>query len=143
MPWLPMLVAVLVGTVIPLRTANSRLAQVAGHSTGAALISVTLTLLGTFVLLVRPGHASALADAHLPWWTWIGGASGMVYLLGRAALAPRLGTATLLSPTVLGQLLAAGLLEHVGWLGLPQHALTPERLLGPALVAWVVLVRQF
>ena len=146
MAWILVLVAVLVGTAIPFQTAaNSRLALVAGHPTWAALISVTLTLLllGTFVLLARPGHVSALTSAGLPWWTWIGGALGMVYLLGLAALAPRLGTATLLSLTVLGQLLAAGLLEHFGWLGLPHHALTPGRLLGLALVvAGVVLVSR-
>lgn len=142
-----MLVAVLMGTAIPLQTAaNSRLGLAAGHPAWAALVSVTLTLLllAAFVLLVRPGHVAALARAGLPWWTWVGGAFGLVYLLGLAALAPRLGTATLLSLTVLGQLLAAGVLEHFGWLGLPHHPLTPGRVLGLALVvAGVVLVRRF
>lgn len=147
MAWLLLLLAVLVGTAVPLQTAaNSRLALAAGHPTWAALISVILTLLllATFVLLVRPGHVSALAGTRLPWWTWIGGAFGMVYLVGLAALAPRLGTATLFSLTVLGQLLAAGVLEHFGWLGLPHHALTPGRVLGLALVVvGIVLVRRF
>ncbi|MEF2276952.1 DMT family transporter [Deinococcus sp. YIM 134068] len=147
MLWLPVLLALLAGAVVPLQaSANARLALAAGHPAWGALTNalLTATLLGTFVLLFRPGHPAGLLQNSPPWWAWLGGAFGAAYLLGLTALAPRLGTATLLSLIVLGQLLVAGVLEHFGWLGVRQHALSPGRLLGLTLVVLgVVLVRRF
>ena len=47
---------------------------------------------------------------------------------------PRLGAAALLALVVLGQLATSLLVDHFGWLGFPQHPLTPLRLLGALLL---------
>ncbi|AFZ69593.1 DMT family transporter [Deinococcus peraridilitoris] len=147
MIWLAVLFALLAGVVVPLQAAaNARLGSAAGHPAWGALISVIVTLLvlGTYVLLFRPGNVSSLIATPVPWWAWLGGLFGATYLLGLTALAPRLGTATLLGLIVLGQLLIASLLEHFGLMGMRTHPLSPGRLLGLALlIVGVVLVRRY
>lgn len=147
--WLNIFLALLAGAAVPFQAAaNARIAAVSGHPLWGALVNVlgALLILGAAALAWRPGHPAGLLQAGptLPGWAWLGGAFGVVYLLGLTALGPRLGSVTLLGLIVLGQLLAASVLEHLGALGLPAHALSPGRLLGLALlVAGVVLVRRF
>jgi len=56
--------------------------------------------------------------------------------------APRLGAATLVALILAGQAIASLLVDHFGWVGFPEHAVTPGRLAGVLLVAsGVALVR--
>jgi transporter family-2 protein len=100
---------------------------------------------GTFVLVVAalpllrgwPGTAKLGAA---PWWVWVGGALGAFYVLGSIVTAPRLGAVTLVAVILAGQAAASLVIDHFGWVGFPEHAVTPGRLLG---AAGVVLVRIF
>lgn len=58
-------------------------------------------------------------------------------------VGPRLGAAASLCLVVLGQLLAALLVDHFGWLGFPQHSISLVRVAGVALLlAGVVLITR-
>jgi transporter family-2 protein len=110
----------------------------------AAFFSICGTIVTAVVamLVLRPPLPAAAAIRGTPWWTWIGGPLGAVFVLAGAALAPRLGAAAFISAVVAGQLFCSLALDHFGLMNVPQQPLTAARLLGAALVfAGVLLVK--
>lgn len=121
---------------------NSTLRARLGSPLLAALISflVGTVVLALLVLLSRaplPNRAQLLA---LPGWAWLGGVLGAFYVVVSVIVGPRIGAAALLALIVLGQLVTSLTVDHFGWLGFPQHTLTPLRLLGAALLFGGVLL---
>ena len=79
----------------------------------------------------------------LPWWTWIGGLYGAIFVVSAAWGVPRLGVALTVILMVAGQILISVLLDHFGALGVPKQPLNLTRLLGVLLVfGGVLLVRR-
>ena len=123
---------------------NAMLAKAGGSPVLAALISFAV---GTAALLLvwlasgsRPRRS---AFAGLPWYAWIGGAYGAVYVAVAAYAAPRLGLAALITIGIAGQITMALLLDNFGALGLPREPVNLGRIVGALLViAGVVLVRR-
>ena len=80
----------------------------------------------------------------LPWYAWLGGVIGAVYVVSILLLLPRLGLALSFSLIIAGQLLISLLLDHFGLLGLPVQSISAGRLLGAALLMiGVALIRKF
>ncbi len=65
---------------------------------------------------------------------WFGGFCGSFYVWTTIMSGPRIGAALAVSLAIAGQLIVAAVLDHTGALGFPQHALSPLRLGGIALV---------
>jgi transporter family-2 protein len=58
-------------------------------------------------------------------------------------MVPRLGAATTLALIIGGQMLGSLAFDHMGPLGVPQHPVTPQRLVGVVLlIGAVMLVRS-
>jgi transporter family-2 protein len=122
---------------------NSTLRSALGNPAMAALISFVVGLAGlaVFLLLTRASLPTRTALFAAPAWAWIGGLLGAFYVAIAIVAGPRLGAATLLAVTVLGQLLASLLVDHYGWLGFVQHPISLARMAGAALLfAGVVLI---
>lgn len=142
---LPILLVVLAGAMIALQApTNTMLARAGGSPVLAALISFAVGTAALLAAWLASGHRAGLAPfAALPWYAWIGGVYGAVYVAIAAYAAPRLGLAALITIGIAGQILMALWMDHVGALGLPKTPVSPARLLGAALVvAGVVLVRR-
>ncbi len=78
-----------------------------------------------------------------PAWVYIGGLLGVVYVVAVIFLAPKLGGLLTFALAIAGQLLAALLLDHLGWL-YPQRPINLLRLLGVVLlVGGVWLIRRY
>ena len=142
---LPMLLVLFAGGMIALQApTNAILARAGGSPVLAALISFTV---GTLCLLAvwlgsgtRPRTA---AFVGLPWYAWLGGAYGAVYVAIAAYAAPKIGIASLITIGIAGQIAIALLLDHFGLLGLPREPVNLGRVLGAILVVvGVVLVRR-
>ena len=142
---LPILLVLLAGGMIALQApTNVMLARAGGSPVLAALISFAV---GTATLLVvwlgsgnRPAPA---AFGALPWYAWLGGAYGALYVAVAAYAAPRIGLASLITVGIAGQVLMAMWLDHMGALGLPREPISLGRVGGALLVvAGVVLVRR-
>src|SRR5436309_10250693 len=73
--------------------------------------------LGVYALLTRAHWPSTSSFSGVPAWQWAGGLLGAVYVVSTILVGPRLGAATLLSLVVAGQMIAAMVLDHQGWLG--------------------------
>lgn len=128
---------VVAGAVIPLQTAvNSRLAGRLGAILLASLVSFAVGTAALALALVAVGAPLPLAEtaAAQPWWIWIGGVCGLVFLTMNIVLLPRIGaSATVILPLV-GQVFGGLLIDAVGGFGAPFHPLTLVRGLGAALV---------
>lgn len=126
--------------------ANVTLSKATGQPI-LALFVVALTGTATyaaaipFVGLAWPG-AERLAS--VPWWGWMGGFLGGIYVLSVVFVAPVVGAAAFTGITVTSGLVASLVLDHFGWLGFDVHAAGLARILGGLLmVAGVALVCLF
>jgi bacterial/archaeal transporter family-2 protein len=122
---------------------NSQLRKVLQSANQAALISFlvgTLALIGLLVVMRTPLPARETLAA-VPVWAWFGGLLGAFYVATSTIVAAELGATTLLGLALLGQLLTAMVVDHFGWLGLPEHPITWTRIAGVALLGmgvWLV-----
>lgn len=141
----PVMLVFFAGGMIAIQApTNAMLARAGGSPVLAALISFAV---GTAALLAawlvsgnRPGTAPF---AGLPWYAWIGGLYGAIFVAIAAYAAPKIGLASLITIGIAGQIAMALWLDHTGALGLPREPVNLGRLLGAALVlAGVVLVRR-
>jgi transporter family-2 protein len=142
---LAILAVILGGSLTALQgPTNARLAGALNSPVNAALVSFAV---GTVALLMlaaalqtRPDMAAARA---LPWHSWIGGLYGAVFVVAAAYAVPRLGVAPTIVLMVAGQMMLSLVLDHFGFLGVPQRPIDLGRLAGIGLiVAGVLLVRR-
>jgi bacterial/archaeal transporter family-2 protein len=145
--WAYLAFAFAAGAMLPIQFGvNAQLARWVESPLRASLVSFAV---GTLVLLVAAlpllrGWPGPERLGAAPWWVWVGGALGAFYVLGSIVTAPRLGAVTLVALILAGQAAASLVIDHFGWVGFPEHAVTPGRVLGVALLAaGVVLVRIF
>jgi transporter family-2 protein len=141
-----MLYAALAGAALPVQAAiNAGLSRQGATTLWAAAISagvttLALVVIGSVVLRAPPPRASLLWQA--PPWLWTGGLLGGIVLVALIIVAPRLGAAAMIASVVAGQMLCSLVLDHFGWLGLPQQPVSPGRLAGAAAIcAGVALIR--
>jgi transporter family-2 protein len=115
---------------------NNELRARMGHPILAALVSfvVGAVALALYLAGLRPAWPSADQVARAPWWTWIGGLVGAVYVASAAAFAARLGAASWLGLTVTGQILASVALDHFGLIGFATHPVSWPRVVGVILL---------
>lgn len=123
---------------------NARLATAVSSPVNAAFVSfaVGTAALGLLALALqtRPDVAAARS---LPWWAWVGGLYGAVFVVAAAWGVPKLGVALTITLMVAGQLLISLVLDHFGAMGVPRQPLNLGKLAGVALViAGVLLVRR-
>jgi transporter family-2 protein len=140
-----MLMASLVGAGLAAQAAvNTQLRAATGSALWAAIISAVFTviLLGAAQLLVRDPLTVPQPSQH-PWWIWIGGIMGALYVFAIASITRHLGVALMFGSIVAGQLLAGMLIDHYGLFNTPVQALTPSRAAGALLlIAGLILIRR-
>ena len=97
------------------------------------------------MLIARTPLPSLAAAASAPLLSWVaGGALGVSYIAILVVVAPTLGAAATVALVVAGQMICSAIIDHFGLLGFAEHAMSPLRLLGLALIAGgVVLVRLY
>jgi transporter family-2 protein len=122
---------------------NSQLRKVLQSANLAALISFTVGTVALILLLIamRSPLPPRETLAAVPFWAWLGGLLGAFYVASSTIVATELGATTLLGLALTGQLATALVIDHFGWLGLPENPITWTRLVGVALVGagvWLV-----
>ena len=124
---------------------NARLRGALGSPNWAALISYAggTLVMALVVLAARDPLPTLAAVVRSPWWAWLGGLFGAVYVVIIILLLPRLGAAALFALFVLGQMIASLAFDQVGAVGVPRHPIDALRVAGVLmLVAGVVLIRR-
>jgi transporter family-2 protein len=124
---------------------NARLGAALNSSIWAALVQVFVGLVLLFVCLalVRQPLPSLAGAARLPWWIWAGGMLGSAYVLTMIIITRPLGAALAAGAVIVGQMVAALVIDHYGWFGVESQRLSPLRvtgvillLLGAVLIRW-------
>ena len=136
--------AVLAGAVLAVQVGvNVQLRNSLGDPITSTLVSFVVGTIGlaVYALATRAPWPTMSSLCDVPAWQWTGGLLGAVYVVSTILVGPRLGAATLLSLVVAGQMIAAMVLDHHGWLGFAQHAVNLWRVTGALLlIAGTVLV---
>ena len=146
MQYLLIALLALSGVGLPVQDAlNAQLRTAVKSPMLGALISLVVgaTLLGILTAFGVLGHGklSELAKTH--WWIWLGGG-----LLGAFAVTvgligiPKVSAGIVIAATVFGQLVAAVIIDHFGWLGVPRVPLNPWRIAGALGLFVSVLLMQ-
>ena len=144
MKYLIILFAACVGALIPLQGGvNSQLGKTLGQPFVATLVSFGggfLTVL-LIVLAINGGPPKWTPSGPTPWYFFIGGLPGVVFVTTTLVLMPRLGYAATVGPMLVGQVLATLVFDHFGWLGVAQRSFNLTRAAGAALlIAGLVLI---
>jgi transporter family-2 protein len=139
------ILAVLIGLTSPLQTAvNSRLRASVGDAIVAAFISFVISVILLAALFFATGEylLPTASDAlSAPWWAWLGGVFGMIFVATIIPLFKAIGSVQSIVLPIFGQIVSSLIIDNYGWLGMPHHAVTPIRLFGVLLVfVGVILV---
>lgn len=141
----PVGLALLAGAGLPFQAAgNAAVGRALGHPFWGALTSL---MISTLVILPMLGAQRASAPAvgsalQGPWWLWIGGVVGAIYVGGAAAVTPKLGAGGFLACVVAGQMVVAMLVDHFGLMGIEAKPVNLVRLAGVGLILGGVLLVQ-
>ncbi len=115
---------------------NASLARVLGQPVAAAAVSFGVGFVVLTVISVVLGGAGPLTRlASATWWQVTGGCLGAFYVWAVIWGVPTLGVVTTVAALILGQMVAALVLDSAGLFGLPVNAISPTRLVAAALVA--------
>ena len=131
-----LLIALLVvsGLGLPVQDAlNAQLRSAVKSPMLGALISFVIgaAALGLMALAGVLGRGKLSGLSETPWWVWAGGG-----LIGAVAVTmgligiPKVSAGIVIAATVFGQLFAAVVIDHFGWLGVPRVPLNPWRIAG-------------
>lgn len=140
-----LIVAVLAGAVVPVQTgANALLGRLLGHPLWATLVSlaVSLALIVPVMITLKVPAPALGAGLKGPWWIWIGGAAGVLFITAALLLAPKLGAATFIIAVVAGQMVVSVVVDHFGLMGFAQKPVSLARLAGVALILGGLVVTQ-
>lgn len=134
---LALVLGVVVGGLIPVQSAiNSRLANRLGAVLPASGISFAVGTAGLGLAALVTGTSVPWLEtaATQPWWIWLGGVCGLVFLTMNIVLLPRIGaSATVVLPLV-GQVFGGLAIDVTGAFGMAERPITPLRGLGAVLV---------
>lgn len=121
---------------------NGHLGVVLGSPIHAAFISF---LVGTIILFVITGlvdcsyvHAKDAIGKGNPWWIWLGGVLGAIFVLSNAFLSPQIGAGTTVVLVLLGNLFGSVMVDKYGLLNSPKKTVGIMKYIG--LVVMLIAV---
>jgi bacterial/archaeal transporter family-2 protein len=109
-----------------------------GRSTGslpAALISFAVGTIALAAIVILSGKAGGLGSTFdVSWYYLLGGLLGAIYVTNALIAVSAVGAGGVAAATIAGQLAASVAIDRFGLFGLDQVPLTPDRVLGVALL---------
>lgn len=120
--WIWQLVGISGGTVFamqpPMNSLLSASLSSAVHAAFFSFLSATIVLLLVVVVLKNNRqHLSSVFSLQRPWWSWLGGIIGGIFVTGFAYFAAKVGVGVLLVTSICGMLTCSLMLDKFGWLG--------------------------
>ena len=139
------LVMLLAGIGIPTMAAiNAQLGARLGAPVAASVVFFAVALLASVLVLVVSGQAPALAALPVqPRWLFLGGLFVVFYVLSVTYVAPRFGVGNAVFCVLVGQMIAASLIDHFGLFGALVRGMTFTRAVGlVAMAGGLVLIQR-
>ncbi|KQZ40017.1 DMT family transporter [Duganella sp. Root1480D1] len=133
--------ALLAGAVLPVQGVVNGLLR---HDLGApfvvgavsflvATLAMALALLFSATFLRAPAP-SLQGLPSMPWWGWLGGFAGAIYVTTVFTAIPVIGASAAVGLTVAGQQVASVFVDRHGWFRLPKRDVSALRLAGVVLL---------
>jgi transporter family-2 protein len=142
----PVGVALLAGAGLPFQaTSNAAVGRALGHPFWGAITSLVISAMVILPLLGAQRAATPAISTAIqgPWWLWVGGVFGAIYVGGAAVVTPKLGAGGFLACVVAGQMVVAMVIDHFGLTGIVPKPVNLLRLAGIALILGGVLLVHF
>ncbi len=141
---LALLIAALAGVTMAVQgTMNSALSKTLGLLETTFVVNlVGLILLVLMLFVFRMGDGSLGAFGQAPWYLYLGGILGVIITYGVIKSIPKVGVAPATTAIILGQVLTAGLIDHLGLFGMNKLPFNWCRVAGTLLMAggaWLIL----
>ncbi|EST10749.1 DMT family transporter [Sporolactobacillus laevolacticus] len=150
-----MLLGLFAGMLSPIQTSiNSELRNAVHSPFIASLVSFLVGTIALILLVLIIEHRR-LFDKNVlgkgkivisgnPWWLWIGGILGVIFVTSNIFLLPIIGAALTVVLALCGQMVIALIIDHFGWFGVPKHQINIQRIFGIILmVAGIFLIQHF
>ena len=131
------LIPILCGIAIAVQAiVNGQLRVAIGSPVVAAFISF---LIGTVLLVILMGVTrQPIPSMHtiqqVSWVKWTGGVLGAFFVTAVIVAIQKLPSSNLFALIITSQFITALLIDHYGWLGTPQTAANPAKLVGVVLL---------
>lgn len=120
---------------------NAALARSLGDPVFAAALQFGIGFALLAAIAIFRGYSPSLAQVKgIPWWALTGGALGAIWVLAAIWSVPRLGLVTMFAAMILGQLIAALLIDAGGILGLEARSISLTRIAAVCFVAFGVIL---
>src|SRR3982750_1873756 len=130
------LMMMVVGMGIPVTAAlNAGLGQHIASPVGASVILFAVGLVMTALVLAFVGPPARGVFSALSPWYYAAALGVVLYVLSVTWSAPRIGVGNAIFFVLLGQLIAAALIDHFGLFGAAKSSLTLQRGIGLAVMA--------
>lgn len=147
MAWFFALLTLAAGCTSTLQSASNQMLQknlAAPFWTVAIIAFITCIISLAIPLAMGERFPSFVRMSQAPWWTWLGGAFGVMFVVATVLAPPRLGAGVFVALLVTSSTIASVLLDHFGWLGFEIRPATWGRIMGALLmIAGVALVSIF
>lgn len=130
------LMMLVVGMGIPMTAAlNATLGTHIASPVAASAVLFAVGLVLTSVALALVGSPPPEVFSKAPWWTYAAAVGVVAYVLSVTWSAPRIGVGNAIFFVLLGQLIAAAVIDHFGLFGALQTSITPKRAIGLLVMA--------
>jgi bacterial/archaeal transporter family-2 protein len=141
------ILAISAGAMIPFQSAmNTALGKSLQSPYFAALTVFAVAFVGltVFVLIARFSTPTSIQFASAPKWSYLGGILGGTYILLIVLLAPKLGIGNVTVLVLMGQVIAAMLIDQFGLFGTTVHSINWQRFVGVILLCLgVFLIKKY
>ena len=121
---------------------NAALSKIIGLFPATLVVHVIGTVLTAVAVILHLGDGNLGKIVAAPWYTYLGGVLNVIIIASVAMSIPRLGVASATTAIIVGQVLTALCIDHLGCFGLDKVPFTWTKLLGLALLAtgaWLLL----
>lgn len=131
------LFGVVVGHLVAVQAGiNTRLAVHVGGAVQATFFSFLTGALSLFIVMMLHPQISFpfTKAAATPWYWFLGGVCGSIFVTYIVFSAPKIGISLALAVIIAGQMSGSVLMEHYGLLGMERHPINFLRMLGVTML---------
>lgn len=144
--WLFRIIAICAGAASACQTAiNGYVGAVLESPFKAALLANIVGVIFLIVLILVTRSKFQLRNqtgTKFPWWIWIGGIIGTLFMVANVYLAQTIGTGMAVILGLIGQMAGSLVLDTAGLMGVSKKALTPNRVIGLVVMIVGAIIMQ-
>lgn len=140
--WFYRLIGIVMGMYSATQTAiNGHLGIVLNSSVKAAFVSFfvgTISLI-IIVTIIHP-NLSFQKNKDTPWWIWLGGFIGALFVLGNVYLVPKIGTGLAVVIVLVGLIVGSLLIDQFGWFNSTKNPVTFAQIMSLLIMIFGVII---